>query len=99
MDAGGRVPTFTRLPPRCHPIPTRTVPTLINRRPRVTVGNEVTEAHHMTLRRHHPATDPRDDRTRYAAYVASDGSVVVFDEREPDAWIQSDAAVAPAAMA
>lgn len=53
----------------------------------------------MSRRRSHPATDPRDDRTRYAAYVASDGSVVVYDEREPDAWIQSDDAVAPAAMA
>lgn len=52
----------------------------------------------MTTNNHHPATDPTDEHPRCGAYVAADGSVVVYDDTADAAWIQSDAAVSVAEM-
>ncbi|WP_168216220.1 DUF7331 family protein [Halorussus halobius] len=39
--------------------------------------------------------DRADARTdRYVDYEVGDGETVVFDTRNPDAWLRSDAAVA-----
>lgn len=38
-------------------------------------------------------SQPTDD-DRYADLALEDGSVVIYDPRNPSAWIQSDAAVA-----
>ncbi len=52
----------------------------------------------MTTNNQHPATDPTDEHPRCGAYVAEDGSVVLYDDTVDAAWIRSDAAVAVGKM-
>jgi hypothetical protein len=40
------------------------------------------------------ATPHSTDDDRYADLALEDGSVVIYDPRNPSAWLQSDAAVA-----
>jgi|AntRauTorcE11898_2_1112593.scaffolds.fasta_scaffold41977_2 hypothetical protein len=44
------------------------------------------------------ANTPADDEQRYAELSLEDGSVVIYDAKNPSAWIQSDAAIASASV-
>lgn len=43
-------------------------------------------------------TTPAPDDDRYAELELEDGSVVIYDQENPTAWLQSDAAVTPSAV-
>lgn len=46
-----------------------------------------------------PTTQPDTGDERYAELTLDDGSIVIYDTERPTAWLQSDAAVSPDAVA
>ena len=46
-----------------------------------------------------PTTEPAPDDDRFAELELEDGSLVIYDQEQPTAWLQSDASVRCSAVA